>query len=105
MVAVPRCLRATRVRLLRRAPAPDGIPRCRQAARHRARIGTRPRAPLAGARPARSVCARHLRGWHARARGSACYELPKVCPRRAAAGRSAPAWQEEGRRDAPTTRH
>jgi len=34
MVAVPRCLRATRVRLLRRAPAPHGIARWRQAARH-----------------------------------------------------------------------
>jgi len=41
MVPVPRCLRATRVRLLRRAPAPHGIARWPHAARHRARTGTR----------------------------------------------------------------
>jgi len=45
---------------------PHGIARWRQAARHRARIGTRPRAPLGGARPGRSVCALHLRACHAR---------------------------------------
>jgi len=45
MVAVPRCLRATRVRLLRRAPAPHGIPRWPHAARHRASIATRLGAP------------------------------------------------------------
>jgi len=65
MVAVPRCLRATRVRLLRRARAPHGIARWTHRARSRARIGTRPRRSAARAQLA--ACARPQHRWRTRA--------------------------------------
>jgi len=73
MVAVPRCLRTTRVRLLRRAPAPNGIARSR-----------------AGCSSPRT---------HRRALAASCWGCERAAPRGGAwqpAGRSPIVWREAG---------